>query len=93
MNERQRHTGQETCRCPRCYLVSCGAVDPDWDGWPWVWLAGEARVAMMRLTGQPPVLWVGPPQDWEGAIPWFDLAGVGLVFDERDEDDDDEPLA
>jgi hypothetical protein len=89
MGERRRHTGLEGCECPQCYLVTCGAVDRDWDGWPWVWLAGDARIIMMRLTWQPPVRWVGPQQDWAGVIPWFDRAGVGLVFDERDEDDND----
>jgi hypothetical protein len=63
-----------------------GAVDASWDGWSWVWLAGEGRVAMMLITGLPPVRFVYPRQDWAGAIPWFDRAGVGLVFNEDDDD-------
>jgi hypothetical protein len=92
MHKRPRHTGQANCTCPKCALIACGAVDPDWDGWPWVWLAGEARMAMMGLTRQAPVLWCGPKQTWAGEIDWFTRAGVGLVFD-ADEDEDDEPVA
>jgi hypothetical protein len=94
MNDFERpHTTRGSCLCAQCYLVACGAVDPSWDGWSWVWLSGEGRVAMMLLTGQPPVHFTYPRQDWMGAIPWFDRAGVGLQFDADDEDDDDEPVA
>jgi hypothetical protein len=94
MNEfEQPHRTEGVCLCAQCYLISCGAIDADWDGWPWCWLAGEGRVSMMLLTGQPPVRYTYPQQDWAGAIPWFDRAGVGLVFDEDDEDEDDESLA
>ena len=73
--------------------MACGAVDRDWDGWPWVWLSGESRVILMGLTLQRPVRFTYPRQDWMGAIPWFDRAGVGLQFDADDEDDDDESVA
>jgi hypothetical protein len=85
----RRHTAHGVCLCAECYLITCGAVDRDWDGWSWVWLSGEARVLMMIITGQPPVRFVYPRQDWVGAIPWFDRAGVGLRFDETPEEDDD----
>ena len=81
------HTGLTNCLCAECYLVSCGVVNADWDGWLWVWLAGEARVAMVRLTGLPPVRFIDPRQDWAGAIPWFDRAGCGLEFDEDGDDE------
>jgi hypothetical protein len=43
---------------------------------------------MMLITQPPPVRFVYPRQDWAGAIPWFDRAGVGLVFDADEENDD-----
>jgi hypothetical protein len=90
MNAFERpHTTRGVCLCAECYLITCGAIDRSWDGWPWVWLSGEARGTLMLLTGQPPVRFVYPRQDWAGAIPWLDRAGVGLVF--NDEEDDDEP--
>jgi hypothetical protein len=92
MAEFTRHTGLATCQCAQCYLITCGVIDRHWDGWSWAWLAGEGRVAMMLLTGQPPVRIPFPRQDWAGAIPWLDRAGVGLVFDDA-EDDDDDPMA
>jgi hypothetical protein len=91
MAEFKRHTGLATCVCTECVLIRCGAVDADWDGFRWAWLAGEGRVALMLLTRQPPVGSVGPRGRWAGVLDWFDRAGVGLVFDEcPDEEGDDE---
>jgi hypothetical protein len=84
----RRHTGLASCACVRCDLIHCGALDRSWDGWSWVWLAGEARVAMMRLTHQPPVLYVGPRCRWAGVLDWFSTLGQPLNFDAAEEDDD-----
>jgi hypothetical protein len=82
----RRHTGLDTYLCPRCYLVSCGVIARDWDGWSWCKLVGHGRVLLYRLTRREPPVWVGPRQPWAGAIPWFDRAGVGLRFDEEGDD-------
>ena len=91
MREPRRHTGFSNCTCVGCDLVRCGAVDADWDGWSWVWLSGSARVIMMGLTLQPPVLWCGPKTRWAGVSDWFRLMGEPLDFeaDDADKDDDD----
>jgi hypothetical protein len=79
-------TGLANCLCPECYLTTLGVISPDWDAWPWIWLSAEGREAMMRCTGQPPVRYTYPRQDWAGAIPWFDRAGVGLDFSDGGDD-------
>jgi hypothetical protein len=50
MSELRPHTGLANCTCVTCDLINCGAIDRSWDGWSWVWLAGEARVTMMTIT-------------------------------------------
>ena len=91
MSEPRRHTGLANCICVGCDLVRCGAIDPDSDQWPWVWLSGEARVAMMRITFQPPVLWCGPTTRWAGCVDWFRVMNLALAFEDA-EGDDDEPV-
>jgi hypothetical protein len=82
------HTpGLATCLCPQCALIRCGAIDANWNGWSWVEFAGEARVAMMQLTWQAPVRWVGPKQRWAGCIDWFRCAGHGLDFSKEGDDE------
>ena len=84
------HTGLSTCRCIQCDLIRCGAMDADWDGWRDVEFAGEARVAMMRLTWREPVCYVGLRTPWAGCMPWFSRLGMALNFDDA-EGADDEP--
>jgi hypothetical protein len=91
MSELRRHTGLSTCTCIQCDLIRCGAVDRDWEEWPWIWLSGEARVVMMLLTQQPPVGRTGPQTRWMGCLDWFRVMGLALDFDDA-EGDDDEPV-
>jgi hypothetical protein len=87
-DKRRRHTGLASCTCIRCDLVNCGAVDRGWDGWSWVWLGGEARIALFRLTQQEPPVWPGPRLRWAGCVPWFSALGMALDFDDGEGDDD-----
>jgi hypothetical protein len=87
--ERRPHTGLANCTCETCDLINCGAIDRSWDGWPWVWLSGEARVLTMILTRQPPVRGSGPKTRWAGCVDWFRVMGAALNFDDAMEDDDE----
>jgi hypothetical protein len=81
-----------TCMCTWCKLVRCGVIDDDEQDRREIEFAGEARVAMMRLVGQEPLLWWGPRCRWEGVLDWFRVLGQALDFDDAEGDDDD-PLA
>jgi hypothetical protein len=90
MAEFSHHTGLSNCKCASCALINCGAINANWDGWSRVWLAGEGRVAVMRLTRREPVLYAGPRLRWEGTPDWFRVLGQALDFD-GDVGDDDAP--
>jgi hypothetical protein len=87
-DERRLHTGLASCACFACTLINCGAMDRSWDGWSWVWLAGEARIALYRLTQQEPPVWPGPQCRWAGCLDWFCVMGCALDFDEDEGDDE-----
>jgi hypothetical protein len=85
MND-EPHTGLSTCICLECTMIRCGALSADWHAWSWVTFAGQARVIMYQITGQPPVRWVGPRTLWAGVTDWFRWTGHALNFDEEDDD-------
>jgi hypothetical protein len=87
MSESTSHMpGLATCQCVQCVLIACGAIDRSWDGWAWGWLAGEGRVALMRLVRQEPMHWVGPRGQWAGCIDRFRVMGEALDFDDEEDD-------
>jgi hypothetical protein len=82
----RRCPGISTCRYTTCMLINCGALAPDWDGWPWCDLSTEARVILFILVRTEPLRWVGPKAKVAGCFPWFERLGLALTFTEGNAD-------
>ena len=77
MSDFARHVDDATCACTTCLIVNHCGVHADDPMWAEIALAGDTRVALYLLTGQPPPIWP-QPGPFCGERPWFALWGLGL---------------